>query len=68
VLNFDAPSSRSSSASTAAQFGGDGYAYQLFLDSAVAKWSLGPPTTDGWKLIELPVHYSIGHLSAARDT
>jgi len=50
------------------QFDGDGYAYtSLFLDSAVAKWSLGAPYhQDGWKLIEtLPVHYNIGHLVAA---
>jgi nitrous-oxide reductase len=50
------------------QFDGDGYAYtSLFLDSAVAKWSLGPPYhEDGWKLVEkLPVHYNIGHLASA---
>jgi nitrous-oxide reductase len=50
------------------QFDGDGYAYtSLFLDSAVAKWSLGAPYhEDGWQLVEtLPVHYNVGHLVAA---
>lgn len=44
------------------QFDGKGYAYtSLFLESAVAKWSL----TD-WTLTEkIPVHYNIGHLAAA---
>ncbi|MGB4801645.1 MAG: Sec-dependent nitrous-oxide reductase [Anaerolineae bacterium] len=45
-----------------------GYAYtSLFLDSAVARWSLGEPyRTDGWKLEgKLPVHYNIGHIAAA---
>ncbi|MFN3974954.1 MAG: Sec-dependent nitrous-oxide reductase [Dehalococcoidia bacterium] len=49
------------------QFDNQGYAYtSLFLDSAVARWSLGPPyRTDGWKLVEkIPVHYNIGHLAA----
>ncbi|MBI2963126.1 MAG: Sec-dependent nitrous-oxide reductase [Deltaproteobacteria bacterium] len=54
------------------QFDAQGYAYTtLFLDSAVARWSLGgayqskhsdPP----WKLLtKLPVHYNVGHLAAA---
>ncbi len=48
-----------------------GYGYtSMFLDSAVAKWSLGGPyRKDGkepWKLVEkLPVHYNIGHIAAA---
>ena len=45
-----------------------GYAYtSLFLDSAVARWSLGEPyRKDGWKLEgKLPVHYNIGHIAAA---
>jgi nitrous-oxide reductase len=48
-----------------------GYGYtSLFLDSAVAKWSLGGPYrtdgTDPWKLVEkLPVHYNIGHIASA---
>ena len=50
------------------QFDADGYAYtSLFLDTAVAKWSLGAPYhDDGWKLEEtIGVHYNIGHLVAA---
>lgn len=52
-------------------FDDKGYAYtSLFLDSAVARWSLGGPyRKDGaepWKLVEkLPVHYNIGHIAAA---
>ncbi|GBD10266.1 Nitrous-oxide reductase [Candidatus Thermoflexus japonica] len=51
-------------------FDDKGYAYtSLFLDSAVAKWSLGGSyRKDGaepWKLVEkLPVHYNIGHIAA----
>ncbi len=50
------------------QFDDQGYAYtSLFLDSAVARWSLGDPyREDGWKLEgTIPVHYNIGHLAAA---
>jgi nitrous-oxide reductase len=52
------------------QYDADGYGYtSLFLESAVAKWSLGPPYHDGdeaWKLVDkIPVHYNIGHLSTA---
>ncbi len=50
------------------EFDNDGYAYtSIFLDSTVARWSLGPPYhDDGWKLEgTLPVHYNIGHLSTA---
>jgi len=50
------------------QFDDQGYAYtSLFLDSAVARWSLGPPyRQNGWKLEgTIPVHYNIGHLAAA---
>jgi len=54
------------------QFGPDGYAYtSLFLDSAVARWTLGGsygnlnPEPD-WTLVhKTPVHYNIGHLGAA---
>jgi nitrous-oxide reductase len=49
-------------------FDDQGYAYtSLFLDSAVARWSLGPPyREDGWKLEgTLPVQYNIGHIAAA---
>ncbi|MCP4086568.1 MAG: Sec-dependent nitrous-oxide reductase [Actinomycetia bacterium] len=50
------------------QFDDNGYAYtSLFLDSAVARWSLGGPyRDDGWKLEgTIEVHYNIGHLAAA---
>lgn len=49
------------------QFDNQGYAYtSLFLDSAVARWSLGKPyREDGWKLeAKLNVQYNIGHLAA----
>jgi nitrous-oxide reductase len=53
------------------QFDDKGYAYtSLFLDSAVARWSLGGPYAKlhrepGWTLVtKTPVHYNIGHLSA----
>jgi nitrous-oxide reductase len=49
-----------------------GYAYtSLFLDSAVARWTLGGPYQDkhpepGWSLVQkLPAHYNIGHIAAA---
>ena len=53
------------------QFDNEGNAYtSLFVDSAVAKWSLGPKAgksdADSWKLLEkLPVQYNIGHLVTA---
>jgi len=54
------------------QFDNQGYAYtSLFLDSAVARWSLGPdakykPAERPWRLIQqLQVHYNVGHLVAA---
>lgn len=49
------------------QFDGKGNAYtSLFLDSAVARWSLGGDDPAGYKLLEkLPVQYNIGHISAA---
>ena len=49
-------------------FDDQGYAYtSLFLDSAVARWSLGGDyREDGWKLEgTLPVQYNIGHIAAA---
>ncbi len=53
-------------------FGPDGYAYtSLFLDSAVARWTLGGPydelnAEEPWTLVQkLPVHYNIGHITAA---
>jgi nitrous-oxide reductase len=54
------------------QFDNKGYAYtSLFLDSAVARWSLGGEyaslhSEEPWKLVQkTPVHYNIGHLCAA---
>ncbi|MCA9974051.1 MAG: Sec-dependent nitrous-oxide reductase, partial [Anaerolineales bacterium] len=54
------------------QFDNKGYAYtSLFLDSAVARWSLGGPYAElnddpEWALVQkTSVHYNVGHLSAA---
>jgi nitrous-oxide reductase len=52
------------------QYDADGYGYtSLFLESAVAKWSLGPPYHEGdqaFKLVDkISVHYNIGHLATA---
>jgi nitrous-oxide reductase len=54
------------------QFGPDGYAYtSLFLDSAVARWTLGGSYADlnedpEWEMVgKISVHYNIGHLAAA---
>ncbi|MBL9031605.1 MAG: Sec-dependent nitrous-oxide reductase [Phycisphaerae bacterium] len=54
------------------QFDDKGYAYtSLFLDSAVARWSLGGEYASKhpekpWTLVtKTPVHYNIGHLCAA---
>ncbi|MBL8762745.1 MAG: Sec-dependent nitrous-oxide reductase [Phycisphaerae bacterium] len=54
------------------QFDDKGYAYtSLFLDSAVARWSLGGEYAtmhpeQPWKLVQkTPVQYNIGHLCAA---
>jgi nitrous-oxide reductase len=54
------------------QFGPDGYAYtSLFLDSTVARWTLGGPYDElnddpPWTLITAtPVQYNVGHISAA---
>lgn len=54
------------------QFDDKGYAYtSLFLDSAVARWSLGGDyaslhSEQPWKLVQkTPVQYNIGHLCAA---
>ena len=48
------------------QFDGNGHAYtSLFLDSAVARWTLGDESGKGWNLLEtLPVQYNVGHLAA----
>ncbi|GAB4563164.1 MAG: Sec-dependent nitrous-oxide reductase [Anaerolineae bacterium] len=54
------------------QFDDKGYAYtSLFLDSAVARWTLGGPYQDkhsepAWSLVtKIPVHYNVGHIAAA---
>lgn len=52
------------------QFDNQGYAYtSLFLDSAVARWSLGGEgyrPEDGWKLqAKIPVQYNVGHIAVA---
>lgn len=54
------------------QFGPDGYAYtSLFLDSAVARWTLGGSYGSGtpepdWTLVhKTPVHYNVGHIAMA---
>jgi len=52
------------------QFDNQGYAYtSLFLDSAVARWSLGGEgyrPQDGWALQgTIPVQYNVGHIAAA---
>lgn len=52
------------------QFGGDGYAYtSLFLDTAVARWSIGAEgyrPQDGWTLQgTIPVQYNVGHIAVA---
>jgi len=71
VLNFDAVLEAQVEVGLGplhTEFDADGYAYtSIFLDSTVARWSLGPPyRDDGWKLEgTLPVHYNIGHLSTA---
>ena len=54
------------------QFDDRGYGYtSLFLDSAVARWSLGGPYAakhggEPWALVKkLPVHYNVGHIAVA---
>lgn len=54
------------------QFDPNGYAYtSLFLESAVARWTLGGPFTEKhgrepWALIDkISVHYNVGHLAVA---
>ncbi|MCA9832873.1 MAG: Sec-dependent nitrous-oxide reductase [Thermomicrobiales bacterium] len=50
------------------QYDDKGYAYtSLFLDSAVARWTVGEAgNPDSWKLVEkLPVSYNVGHICAA---
>ena len=57
------------------QYDGEGNAYtSLFVESAVARWTLGPEAGvsegDAWQLVDkIPVHYNIGHLvSSHGDT
>ncbi len=54
------------------QFDDKGYAYtSLFLEPAVARWSLGGPYADQnddpeWSLVsKINVHYNVGHIAAA---
>jgi len=54
------------------QFGPDGYAYtSLFLDSAVARWTMGGTYGSGtpepdWTLVhKTPVQYNVGHIGVA---
>ena len=49
------------------QFDDKGNAYtSLFLDSALAKWTLGGDDPAGYQLVEkVPVQYNIGHIAAA---
>jgi nitrous-oxide reductase len=53
------------------QFDNQGYAYtSLFLDTAVARWTLGDckykAPEKPWTLVgTVPVHYNVGHISAA---
>ena len=48
------------------QFDNRGYGYtSLFLDSAIARWTMGDETGKGWELVDtIPVQYNIGHLGA----
>lgn len=51
------------------QFDNQGYAYtSLYLDSAVARWTLGGSykhADEGWQLIDKEsVHYNVGHIAA----
>lgn len=49
------------------QFDDKGFAYtSLFLDSMVAKWTLGGDDPNGYQVVDkVSVHYNIGHISAA---
>jgi len=50
------------------QFDDQGYAYtSLFVESAIAKWKLGPFDGHDSALVvaKIPVHFSVGHLVAA---
>ena len=53
------------------QFDNQGYAYtSLFLESAVARWTLGEDKYEApekpWTLVgKVPIHYNVGHIAAA---
>ena len=49
------------------QFDNAGFAYtSLYLDSTVARWTVGGENPDEWQLIEaVPVQYNVGHIAAA---
>ncbi len=49
------------------QYDNKGFAYtSLFLDSAIAKWTVGGENPEDWKLVEkVPVQYNVGHIAAA---
>ncbi|MBI1966602.1 MAG: Sec-dependent nitrous-oxide reductase [Gemmatimonadetes bacterium] len=50
------------------QFDDQGYAYtSLFVESAIAKWKLGPFTGNDSALVvaKIPVHFAVGHLVTA---
>lgn len=75
VLNFDAVSEAQVEVGLGplhTQFDNQGYAYtSLFLDSAVARWTLGGDYADlnpdpEWSLVStISVHYNVGHIAAA---
>ena len=48
------------------QFDGQGNGYtSLYLDSAVAKWTIGNEDGKGWQMVDkLPLQYNTGHLAA----
>lgn len=48
------------------QFDGKGFGYtSLYLDSAVAKWTIGDASGKGWEMVDkLPLQYNTGHLAA----
>jgi nitrous-oxide reductase len=70
VLNFDAVKHAQIELGLGplhTQFDNKGFAYtSLFLDSAVAKWTVGGDDPASWQLVEkVPVQYNIGHISSA---
>lgn len=73
VLNFDAVMEAQVELGLGplhTQYDNQGYAYtSLYLDSAVARWSLGPNYAHGeepWTLIDKEsVHYNVGHIASA---